>query len=148
MRSKSAKTGHATLSAVAPPEGAGEVGAGAREAATAGNERRGRRHWTLEDIPWHGIRREKVEPSGALFYMLAAASLMESATDLYTANLIDYFVGDDEITSWLKHSWLPEELQLLKLRLKLVLRYQKNLAAAPDSKAVSAADACRRPVPA
>ncbi|HUC72539.1 MAG TPA: ferritin-like domain-containing protein [Stellaceae bacterium] len=46
-----------------------------------------------------------------MFYMIAAASLMESATDLYTANLIEYFAGDDEITSWLKDYWLPEELQ-------------------------------------
>ena len=36
---------------------------------------------------------------------------MESATDLYTANLIDYFAGDDEVTSWLERYWLPEELQ-------------------------------------
>ena len=43
--------------------------------------------------------------------MIAAASLMESATNLYTANLIEYFAGDDEITAWLKNYWLPEELQ-------------------------------------
>jgi hypothetical protein len=43
--------------------------------------------------------------------MVAAASLMESATDLYTANLIDHFAGDPEITKWLEQSWLPEELQ-------------------------------------
>ena len=36
---------------------------------------------------------------------------MESATDLYTRNLIDFFEGDEEITSWLEHYWLPEELQ-------------------------------------
>ncbi len=36
---------------------------------------------------------------------------MESATDLYTANLIEDFAGDAEITSWLESSWLPEELQ-------------------------------------
>jgi hypothetical protein len=111
MRSKPAKTGRGKLPAVAPLEGAREAGAAALDAATGGDECRARRHWTLQDIPWHEIRRDKVEPSDALFYMMAAASLMESATDLYTANLIDYFTGDDEITSWLKHSWLPEELQ-------------------------------------
>ncbi len=36
---------------------------------------------------------------------------MESATDLYTENLIDFFVDDKEVTSWLEHYWLPEELQ-------------------------------------
>jgi hypothetical protein len=78
-------------------------------AATA--RRPARRHWTLDDIPWLEIRREAVGRSEALFYMVAAASLMESATDLYTANLIEYFTGDDEVTSWLKYCWLPEELQ-------------------------------------
>jgi rubrerythrin len=76
----------------------------ARPAAT-------RRHWSLDDIPWHMIRQDAVAQSEAFFYLVAAASLMESATDLYTANLIDYFADDEEVTSWLKHYWLREELQ-------------------------------------
>ena len=57
-----------------------------RAAPAAELERRGpmRRHWSLDDIPWHEIRHDRVENSEALFYMIAAASLMESATDLYT----------------------------------------------------------------
>lgn len=70
-----------------------------------------RQHWTLDDIPWQAVSREAVAQSEAYFYLVAAASLMESATDLYTANLIDYFADDGEVTSWLKHYWLPEELQ-------------------------------------
>jgi hypothetical protein len=70
-----------------------------------------RRHWSLDDIPWHEIRRDEVNQAEGFFYLVAAASLMESATDLYTENLIDYFAGDEEVTSWLKHYWLPEELQ-------------------------------------
>jgi hypothetical protein len=73
--------------------------------------RSARRHWALDDIPWQAIRHEAVAENEALFYMVVAASLMESATDLYTANLIEYFVGDEEITSWLQEYWLPEELQ-------------------------------------
>lgn len=83
---------------------AGEAGAVAEQA-------RVRRHWSLDDIPWQTVRRDVVGRGEALFYMVAAASLMESATDLYTANLIEYFTGDDEITSWLNNYWLPEELQ-------------------------------------
>jgi rubrerythrin len=80
--------------------------------ASAATERRAaRRHWSLDDIPWHLVHRDAVWRNQGLFYMVAAASLMESATDLYTENLIDYFAGDDEITSWLKDYWLPEELQ-------------------------------------
>ena len=71
----------------------------------------GRRHWSLDDIPWQAIRHDLVAGHEALFYLIASASLMESATDLYTANLIDYFAGDDEVTSWLERYWLPEELQ-------------------------------------
>jgi hypothetical protein len=70
-----------------------------------------RRHWSLDDIPWQAIRHDAVADSEAIFYMIASASLMESATDLYTANLIDFFAGDDEVTSWLERHWLPEELQ-------------------------------------
>jgi hypothetical protein len=71
---------------------------------------RGQR-WSLEDIPWHAIRHDAAMHSEAFFYLVASASLMESATDLYTENLIEFFTGDDEVTSWLEHYWLPEELQ-------------------------------------
>ena len=70
-----------------------------------------RQHWTLDDIPWQAIRRDTVAQTEGFFYLVAAASLMESATDLYTENLIDYFAGDEEVTSWLEKHWLPEELQ-------------------------------------
>jgi len=70
-----------------------------------------RRHWSLDDIPWHAIRHDAVVRNKAFFYLVASASLMESATDLYTENLIDFFVGDAEVTSWLEDYWLPEELQ-------------------------------------
>ena len=70
-----------------------------------------RPHWSLDDIPWHEIRQDAVAQTEAFFYLVATASLMESATDLYTANLIEYFAGDEEVTSWLVNYWLPEELQ-------------------------------------
>lgn len=69
-----------------------------------------RRHWSLDDIPWSAINRGAAE-NEALFYLVTAASLMESATDLYTENLIEFFHGDEQVTSWLECSWLPEELQ-------------------------------------
>jgi hypothetical protein len=70
-----------------------------------------RRHWSLDDIPWPAICRDAVARNDALFYLVTASSLMESATDLYTANLIEFFAGDDEIETWLSQNWLPEELQ-------------------------------------
>src|SRR5271155_820720 len=80
-------------------------------AASAEQPPPARRHWSLDDIPWSAIRTDVVARNDALFYMVAAASLMESATDLYTENLIEFFAGDDEIAAWLKDHWLPEELQ-------------------------------------
>jgi hypothetical protein len=72
---------------------------------------RDKRHWRLADIPFEQVPREPVPAGSELFYMVAAASLMEAATDLYTGNLVQFFAGDDEVTAWLEDSWLPEELQ-------------------------------------
>lgn len=70
-----------------------------------------RRHWSLDDIPWHSIAHDAIAQHEAFFYLVASASLMESATDLYTENLVEHFAGDEEVTSWLTNCWLPEELQ-------------------------------------
>jgi hypothetical protein len=83
----------------------------ANKARAVGRTAAGRRHWSLDDIPWHLVRPDAVTANRAFFYLVASASFMESATDLYTENLVEYFAGDDEVTSWLAHSWLPEELQ-------------------------------------
>jgi hypothetical protein len=69
------------------------------------------KHWRLDDIPFERVPREPVPAGSELFYMVAAASLMEAATDLYTHNLIEFFAGDAEVTAWLEDHWLPEELQ-------------------------------------
>jgi hypothetical protein len=81
------------------------------EAAIIGRPRTSRRHWSLDDIPWPEIRHDTLAGNRGFFNLVAAASLMESATDLYTENLVDFFVGDDEVTFWLEQYWLPEELQ-------------------------------------
>ena len=73
--------------------------------------RRPQQRWTLDSIDWAALRHDAVAGNEALFYLIAGASFIEAATDLYTQNLIDYFSGDDEITDWLKVHWLPEELQ-------------------------------------
>src|SRR6202048_817356 len=70
-----------------------------------------RQRWSLDDIPSHEIRHDVVSTSHAFLYLVASASLMESATDLYTENLIEFLAGENEVTSWLEHYWLPEEFQ-------------------------------------
>jgi hypothetical protein len=67
--------------------------------------------WSLDSIDWRAIRGDAVTKSEVLFYLVAAASFIESTTDRYTQNLIDQFFGDDEITSWLERHWLVEEIQ-------------------------------------
>src|ERR1700676_4237385 len=67
--------------------------------------------WTLDIIDWSALRHDAVAGDEPLFYLVAGASFIETTTDLYTRNLIDYFAGDDEITDWLQAHWLPEELQ-------------------------------------
>ena len=67
--------------------------------------------WSLDSINWLAIRSDAVGEPEALFYLVAAASFVESTTERYTRNLIDQFHGDDEITGWLEQHWLPEEIQ-------------------------------------
>ena len=77
----------------------------------ASNTPASRQHWSLDSIDWSAIRSDTAKGSEAFFYLVAAASFMESATDRYTANLIAQFRGEDEVTAWLEQHWLPEELQ-------------------------------------
>jgi hypothetical protein len=70
-----------------------------------------RQRWSLGSIDWHAISSNPAREPEILFYLVAAASFIESTTDRYTANLIAQFRGDDEITSWLEQQWLPEEMQ-------------------------------------
>ena len=61
------------------------------------------------------------------------ASLMESATDLYTENLVDYFAGDEEVTLWLEQYWLPEELQHGRALRRYVEAAWPQFDGAPDT---------------
>jgi len=46
-----------------------------------------------------------------LFYLLAAASFVETGSDLYTRNLLTYYRDDAAIADWLTRYWESEELQ-------------------------------------
>jgi hypothetical protein len=67
--------------------------------------------WTLDDIPWDEIDREAVAGDEILFFLVTTASFVETATDTYTHNLIEYYAGDPEIARWLEQHWQVEELQ-------------------------------------
>jgi len=65
----------------------------------------------MEDIPYHRLAHEQVQDDRRLFHILASASFIESASDVYTDNLVEFFHDDGEIVDWLKQHWEPEELQ-------------------------------------
>lgn len=68
-------------------------------------------HWSLDDIDYEAVDTERVRGEPALLYLVAGASFIEIASDLYTRNLIEYFDGDDELQDWLKSRWEREEVQ-------------------------------------
>jgi hypothetical protein len=67
--------------------------------------------WSIDEIPFRDLDHDAIRDDRPLFYSLAAASFVEITSDLYTANLIAFFQGDDEVTNWLSQQWEPEELQ-------------------------------------
>jgi hypothetical protein len=70
-----------------------------------------RADWSPGDIPYGMIETSRVADDLYLFYMVAAASLVEINSDLYTRNLLEYFRGDPEINSWLAQQWQREEIR-------------------------------------
>lgn len=78
--------------------------------------------WTVAQIPWKQLCRERVADDEALFYAVSTASLIEITTDLYTRNLVQHFAGDDEVCTWLARGWEPEELQHGRALREYVLR--------------------------
>ena len=73
-------------------------------------KRRKASHWTLADIEWDQIDRNRVRNNQNTAYVIAAASFVETAADLYTANLVKHF-PDPSAQQWLMNHWQPEELQ-------------------------------------
>ena len=67
--------------------------------------------WSIDEIPFQDLDHDAVRDDRQLFYSLAAASFVEITSDLYTANLVAFYQGDDEVVAWLSQHWEPEELQ-------------------------------------
>jgi hypothetical protein len=67
--------------------------------------------WSMEDIPYAALARERVRDDRRLFYLVASASFIEITSDLYTQNLVEYFRHDREIADWLERVWQKEEVQ-------------------------------------
>lgn len=80
-------------------------------AITAARRSPAHQRWTLDDIPWQSMDRNAMAGREMLFYLVTTASFIETATDTYARNLIEYYAGDAEATAWLEQHWQHEELQ-------------------------------------
>jgi fatty acid desaturase len=67
--------------------------------------------WTLDDIPWGKIERGVVVAEEELLLLVATASFVEIATDLFARNLLERFAGEADVGTWLDRHWQHEELQ-------------------------------------
>jgi hypothetical protein len=67
--------------------------------------------WSLDDIPWDKVERKVVAAEEELLLLVATASFVEIATDLFARNLLKRFAGEPEIGDWLDRHWQHEELQ-------------------------------------
>lgn len=67
--------------------------------------------WSVSDIDYASIDVEKVRDNRTLFYLLAAASFIESGSDTYAGNLAIYYAHVPEAAAWLARHWESEELQ-------------------------------------
>ena len=68
-------------------------------------------HWSLDQIDYERIDVERVRQRDDIFMLVCSASFIESGSDTYTRNLIEYFADDREFGAWLRERWEPEELQ-------------------------------------
>ena len=66
--------------------------------------------WNLADIDLTRIERGILRDDWFFYYLVAAASFVETAADLYTSNLVLHF-PDPLAREWLAKYWQPEEIQ-------------------------------------
>jgi hypothetical protein len=79
--------------------------------ATQYGDQSANRHWSIEDIPYVSVERDRVATNLQLFYLLASASFVEITSSLYARNLLDYFHDDAEVSAWVQRHWQREEVQ-------------------------------------
>lgn len=67
--------------------------------------------WSISDIDYSSIDIAKVRDDRTLFYLLTAASFIESGSDTYAGNLAQYYADVPDAAEWLSDHWENEELQ-------------------------------------
>ena len=69
------------------------------------------RRWQVQDIDFSAVDANTLLRDPAMVWLATPSSFVESASDIYTKNLLQYFSNDAEISRWLTQQWKPEELQ-------------------------------------
>ncbi len=67
--------------------------------------------WRVEEIDFSRVDVQRATVNEDLLLLLCAASFVESGSDLYSHNLVEFFAGDEELCAWLRDEWEAEELQ-------------------------------------
>lgn len=67
-------------------------------------------HWSMADLDLNRIEHELVRDDWFTYYLVAGASFIETAADVYTSNLVQHF-SDPVARDWLAKRWQPEEVQ-------------------------------------
>jgi rubrerythrin len=68
-------------------------------------------HWTIDEISYGSVDRQRARADPYLLYLVAGASFVEITSDLYAGNLAEYFSGDTALAQWLTERWDKEEKQ-------------------------------------
>jgi hypothetical protein len=64
----------------------------------------------LEAVDWSRIDIEAMQGRNDLLLLICASSFIESGSETYSRNLVNYFADDSEVSTWLRDEWEPEEL--------------------------------------
>ena len=67
--------------------------------------------WSISDIDFSKVDTASVRNDETLFFILSSASMVESGSDVYTRNLVEYYGDNPDVAHWLSTQWEPEELQ-------------------------------------
>lgn len=65
---------------------------------------------TVSSLDLSGLRPELIRDDDEMFLLATSASFIESGSDTYTGNLVEFFAGDADVTQWLRDRWESEEL--------------------------------------
>jgi len=82
--------------------------------------------WNYKDISYDEIDIDLIKGNDFLFRVVSIASFIEITSDIYESNLVDFYKDDKDISSWLRDSWEPEEIQHGKALREYIQRVWSN----------------------